>query len=404
MRAQMERLRIAVVDVFRRFPWLGWAGWIVFCLIALARTHPRRFASTFTFYLEAAERLVTHQQVYDPNSLGEFLYFPIALVVLAPFTRIDPVIAAAITMTLYAGVFTWGCFALVSRLLPRGAGDLNALALAGVLLLINVPAAWFNFKGVQSQVIMTGCMLAAGAAMIRAQWLWASFWLFVAIVFKPLALVMVLLCVALCPRMRLPLIAAMVLAATLPFVFFDGGYLLEQYRDFGIKLWAIASVPAQEWIYRADLSTLLAAVGVQLPSLVSLAIRLAAALATLFLAWRVRGTGGARSFAFAVVILSACYINLFSPRNEFLSFVVLTPSLVALALVMLVRNDRDVCAWLLILAALVLGFAWNLKLDSWMKPAIVLAIYVWLAWLMIVPARWRDLVEAADAGPTGAPR
>jgi hypothetical protein len=327
MHATVTRLTNAASDLILRFPWAGWAGWFMFCVIALARVTPRRFASTFTYYLEAAERLLAHGQVYDPHALGAFLYLPVSLLVYAPFTLINPSLAAGVWLVVFAAVFTWGCYVLTTCLLPQGAGDLKASWLAGMVLLINVPAAWFNFKGVQAQIIMTGAMLIAAVAVMRSQWLRATVWLFIAFVFKPLALVMALLCAVLCPRMRLPLIVALAVVVALPFAFFDTGYMITQYRDFGLKLWLIATAPAQEWPYRADLSTLLRALGIVMPGTVSLAVRLIVAFGALYLAWRVRGTGAARGFGFALAILSACYINLLSPRNEFLSFLVLTPSL-----------------------------------------------------------------------------
>jgi hypothetical protein len=229
---------------------------------------------------------------------------------------------------------------------------------------------------------------------MRSQWLRATAWLFIAFVFKPLA--MALLCAVLCPRMRLPLIVALAVVMALPFAFFDTGYMIAQYRDFGLKLWLIAT--AQEWPYRADLSTLLRALGIVMPGTVSLAVRLIAAFGTLCLAWRVRGTGAARSFGFALVILSACYINRLSPRNEFLSFLVLTPALAVLAFLVLARDQGDWRGWLLIVAALVLGMWWSLAFDAVAKPAIVIVISAWLTWMMAKPERWRDLVEAANPG------
>jgi len=395
MHGASKKLTGRIADLVVRYPWAGWAGWIIFCIIALARVHPRRFASTFTYYLEAAERLLAQVQVYDPHKLGEFLYLPISLLVYAPFVAINRSLAAGFWLAVFAAVFTWGCHVLVTRLLPQGIGPLKPAWVAGFVLLTNIPAAWFNFKGVQSQIIMTGGMLLAAAAVMRAQWWWASFWLLIAFLFKPLALVMALLCGALCPRMRLPLLVAAFVVAALPFAFFDLNYMTAQYRDLGIKLWEIATAPAQEWPYRADISTLLAAFGIPLPSAVSLALRVGAALGTLYLAWRVRSTGSLRSLGFALVMLSACYINLFSPRNEFLSFLVLTPSLATLAFLLLARDEGDWRGWALIAAALVLGMWWSLAFDAVVKPAIVLVIYGWLAWLMVNPERWRDLADTA---------
>jgi hypothetical protein len=399
MHAAVKRLTQAVSDLIVRFPCAGWVGWLVVLAIVLARVTPRRFASTFTYYLEASERLLAHGQVYDPHELGAFLYLPVSLLIYAPFVSLDRGVAAAFWTVVFAVVFTGGCYALVKALLPHGAGDLKPSWLAGIVLLINVPAIWFNIKGVQSQIIMTGGMLIAAVAVMRAQWLWATFWLFIAIVFKPLALVMAMLCAAVSPRMRLPLAIAVVVAVALPFAFFDTSYMAETYRDLGVKLWLTATAPAQEWPYRADLSTLLQAFGIVLPGLLSVTIRLVAALATFYLVWRVRGTGALRSLGFALVILSACYINLFSPRNEFLSFLALTPSLSAFALCLLARDQGDWRGWALIVAALVLGMWWSLAFDAVVKPAIVVVIYGWLAWLMIEPQRWCELIESDASQP-----
>ena len=100
-------------------------------------------------------------------------------------------------------------------------------------------------------------------------------------------------------------------------------------------------------------------------------------------------------------MLSACYITLFGPRNEFLSFVVLTPSLATLAGLMLMRDNADYRGWLLVAAALTLGFAWSLEIDAVVKPAIVVVVYLWLAWLMVVPARWREIMEPGGPARSG---
>ena len=385
----------ALVGVFRRHAWIGWIGWGIFVAVALARIHPRRFASTFSAYLDAAHRLAAGEQVYDPATLGDFLYFPLTLLIYFPFTLLDRVVSAAVALVIAAAFFSWACTRLSIALAPRDWRPVEAIALTGIPLLINIPAAWFNFKGVQAQVPMTAAMIAAGAAMAASRWRAASFWLFVAIAIKPLAIVMVLLSGALIRETRLMLLAALAAVLLLPFLFLDWSYLAEQYRAMGWKLWHIATAAPEEWPYQADFSTMLRGLGLQLPAGAVLAIRVAAALGTLALAWRVKRDGGPRSLALAVLMLSGCYITLFGPRNEFLSFIVLTPPLAILAGHMLIRNDAR--GWLLVLASLTLGFAFDLQTDAVLKPAIVVAIYGWLTWVMLVPARWYEIVEGRAA-------
>jgi Glycosyltransferase family 87 len=386
-------VRAATAAWAHRNAWLGWVGWAAFLMVALARTHPRRFASTFSYYLDAAQRLSAHQQVYDPHKLGEFLYLPLTLLLYVPFTWIDRLPAAAIAMSIGAALFTYGCVVLLRALMPEGARGSDALALAGIPLVLNIPAVWFNIKGVQAQIPMTGAMLAACAAMAHARWRAASIWLLSAVTMKPLALVMLLLCGALVRETRWILALGLVVLVLAPFAFLDWSYLIAQYQDLGLKLWNIATAPSEEWPYQADMATMLRGIGISPPSSLLLALRLAAALGTLALAWHVRRAGTDRAFAFAVLMLSGCYITLFSPRNEFLSFVVLTPALTVLTGLILARDGTDQRAWLLIAATLLLGFSISLAVDAVLKPAIVVVIYLWVAWSMVVPERWRALIE-----------
>src|SRR5712672_3352278 len=132
--ARKDALMVALAAPFRTQPWIGWIAWYVFVAVAIARIHPRRFNSTFMAYLDAAERLSAHEHVYNPFILGDFLYFPISLLIHVPLTRIDPVAAAAIVLSISAGFFTWACATLVSKLLADQNQSPDALALAGVVL------------------------------------------------------------------------------------------------------------------------------------------------------------------------------------------------------------------------------------------------------------------------------
>ncbi len=391
MFAAAARAPGAIAGLFRKYPWIGWAGWIVFVAAVLIRMHPRRFGAAFQYYLDFAAKLWAEQTIYDPASLGDVSYWPSSLLLFVPLTPLDSTVAGVIALSIFAGLFTYAAVSLTRALLDDRA---DALLLAGVLLLINIPAAWYHFKQVQLHIPMTAGMMLAAAAMIRARWSAAALWLVLALIAKPLALVMALLAGVLAPRMRLLLIAGIVAGFALPFAFVGANYLAGQYQLFGLKLWAVATAPPAEWVYQADFTTLLRAVGIVLPGPVSFAVRLVAALGTLALAWNVRRAGGSKALALALLLLSGCYITLFGPRNENVSFLVVTPSITALGLLMLLRNETDWRGWVLLLAAPVLGFVISLPVDAVVKPAVVMAIYLWAARQMIVPERWRLLVES----------
>jgi hypothetical protein len=218
-------------------------------------------------------------------------------------------------------------------------------------------------------------------------------------VVKPLAVVMLLLCGAVRPRMRLPLIAALIAGFLLPFAVIDWSYMAEQYRLWVAKLSFMAHVTPTDWPYQADFQTMLHTFRIVVPPSIATVIRFAAAFGTLFLAWRISRIEGRVIFPLAVLILSGCYITLFGPRNEFLSFFVLTPGLTALAFVLFGRNAQDVRGWLLIAAVLVLGFSVSFAVDRVTKPLVVTLIYIWLIWLTLNSQRWRDLFGEAAGKP-----
>ena len=191
---------------------------------------------------------------------------------------------------------------------------------------------------------------------------------------------------------------ALLAALALPFAFADAHYVAGEYRLWFTKLQQLASVAPGEWPYQADFATLLDTIGIKLPHTVQTGIRLTAALVILALVRRVARLQNRVVFAMAVTLYAGCYITLFGPRNEFLSFLVLTPPLTALALMLLTRDARDQRAWALIVAVLVIGFHGALEVDRALKPALTFIILGWMIWLTIGSARWIDLFRPIDHG------
>jgi hypothetical protein len=389
--ASFTRRSAEVAEWLTKNPWVGWAAWIVFCISILVQTGPRRFGSTFGVYLDFANRLWSRQPLYDATTLDGFNYWPASLLIYIPLLKLHPVVAGWIMITIAMAVFTWTCVKLLDALLPQDR-PISAARAAGIFLLINIPAAWFNFKYIQAQILMTSGMMLGATAMMRGRWHLASLWIFFAAVMKPLAIVMLLLCGAVQPRMRLPLIGALIAGLLLPFAFIEWSYLVEQFRAWMLKLSFMAQVRATDWPYQADFQTMLDTVHIVVPPNVALAIRLAAAFVTLALAWRISKIEGRTIFPLGVLLLSGCYITLFGPRNEFLSFLVLTPGLTALAFILFGRDAHDLRGWLLIAAVLVLGFSVSFAVDRVTKPFVVTLIFIWLIWLTLRPQRWRDLL------------
>lgn len=382
-------------EAIARFPWFGWAVWFVFFTSIIVQTGPRRFESTFSVYLDYAALLWSQRPVYDATTLDGFNYWPASLLFYVPVLPLSPTLAGMIVITITGSLFAYACYRFVDAMLPDGPRPFSAFAVTGVLLLLNIPACWHNFKYVQAQIPMTAAMLLAAAAMIRARWLAASLWIFLAALVKPLAIVMLLLAGALERRMRLYLALALVAGFLLPFLFLDFGYLVAQHQTWAMKLSRMAHVMPTDWPFQADFQTMLDSAGIVVPPQPATAIRFAAALGTLALAWRLSQAGGPRALPVAILLLAGCYITLFGPRNEFTSFMVVTPAMTMLAFMMLGRMDPR--GWVLVAAVIALGVPWEFHYGRWVKPLIVTLTYIWLIRLSLSPARWRELLEAPAA-------
>lgn len=385
------------LSLLKRFPWLGWAIWMVIVVAVLLRTQPRRYGAAFAYYFDFAAKLWAEQPVYNPSTLGDVTYWPTSLLLIVPLTRLGETPAAAVSFAIFAALLTWGAVAFTRALLDDRP---DAFWIAGLLLAANVWPGWYHFKHVQLQIPMVAAMMLATATLMRGRYTPASLWLSIALIVKPLALVMILLSAALVPRMRALLLAGIVVAAVLPFVFLHWDYLLGQYQALGMKLWAVSTAAPGDWIYQADFTTLLRGLGIALPGKVTFAVRLAAAFGTLWLAWRVRNTGNQKAFALALLTLSGLFITLFGPRNENVSYLAVTPAISAVAFLMILRDGADLRGWLLIVACQALGYVVNVPVDVVTKPAIVVAIYVWFAALMIRPRRWCALMPSALSPPS----
>lgn len=397
---RVARVRNAVTSLFKRYPWIGWLVWAVFCIdfIVFPLWQPAAFGSTFGVYFEAARRFWEQQPIFDLSDLGGYLYWPILLVVLRPLLWFTPVQAAMIATALSGALMAFASLTLMRALFGARYADKATLG-AGLLLLTITPACWYNFKYVQAQVGMTAMMMLAAAAIMRSRPLAATLWLLIGAIIKPLAIVMMLLFAAVEPRARLATAGAIVVALIAPFAFVEPGYLAAQYHAWFLKLQLVASALPQQWEAQADFATMLERFSLNPSPQVATIIRALAALGTLLLAWRVGRSQSARVFGIAALLLSACYINLFNPRNETISFLVLTPGLTALAMLLLARDEADPRSWLLILAVLVIGYEWWwFDIDRVLKPAVACIIAGWLIWLTLQPQRWQELVEGSGGG------
>lgn len=376
---------------------VGWSVWLALIVfratqIDLARvTDPD--SSGFAMYMRYAARLWRGESLYDPADLHGFHYLPAMLIALRPVLDVDPLIAGRVFGIASVIAYSGAIAALAWSIWPR-----RWAAASGAILGLGSFAVIPAFILLNAQLVMTAALIAATVAMMRERWWIASAFIAIAIVIKPLSIVFALLAGAAFVRIRLAMCVALAAALLAPFALFDWTYVAGEYANYVHKMWGISAAPPGQWPFQVDISTLFASLGLELPPLARLVIRAGAALVTLAMALRVARTGDAPAAGFAVLILSGLYITLFNPRNEDVSFLVVIPAILAIALAPLDRDLKDWRGWLwfILLAALLVRR--GIATERWLKPAALVLAYGGLASLVIRPDCWRRWMFGPRAG------
>jgi hypothetical protein len=380
----------------RLFVAASWTIWVVFVAIRLRGTaaalaaRPSDLFPVFV-YVDFVDRFWAGLPVYLPESLTGFHYLPVSLLLFTPLSWTDLPLAGVAFGVVAALAFTAGVHVLMRALFPG-----RAAVATGIVLLASIMPASHGLGN--TLAIMVGAMMAASAAAIAGRWRLAALWLALAVAVKPLAMVMALLVGALVARTRAVLLASLAVLLVLPFAFRAWGYLAGEYAHYLGQLLLMNGAPAGDFVYQAEISTLLARLGLDLPQRVLTGIRLLAALGTLVLAYRVVRIGDRRASALALSVLSAAYIALFNPRQEWASYLVITPPLAVVALLHLDRDRADWRGWLWLALALLAGSRWAARTEPWLKPAVMLIVWAGLVWMMLAPARWIALTGGFRAG------
>jgi hypothetical protein len=366
-----------------------WTAWFV-CVALMLSSAVRRLAVQHEFaiyeYLEFIRTFWAKSPLYVPESLHGFHYLPIMLIIGTPLSWVNIQLAGAIFGALSVAFFSFGVVRIAQQIAPT-----RSAAAAGCILVISVMAALIALHLLQMQMPMTAAMLCAAAAGMRGHWRAYVAWLLLAVALKPLAIVMVLLSVVTIPRTGVPFMVGIAALLLFPFTVQDWGYLAHEYVNYVRQLLHITDADPSIWGNQAEFSTLLKTLGLELGAHTRLAIRLGAALVTLLLAWRLARQGSARATSFALLLLSTCYIGLFNPRQEGMSYLVVVPGLAALSLHFLGRNLADWRGWVWMALAVMVSVKWGAREARWILPATMVPIWIGLLALTLNPRRWCEL-------------
>jgi hypothetical protein len=370
---------------------LAWIVWLAFTLAVTALVVLERERRSVTpVYREATEAWHARRPLYVDGIHG-FLYLPSAAMLYTPFTWPPGPWGGVVWRWVGLAVLATG----VWRLAAFGGGPRERRFL--VLTALTLPILASSARNGQMNVPMAGLMAHAAVDLAGAAWWRAAAGLALAFALKPTVLPLALLAVVLYPATswRFGVLAAGVLA--LPFAAAEAAYVGAQYAGFVDKMRVAGAPPPGRW---QDVTGIPRALGYVPPAGLMTALRLAAAAATLVLCWLARRRFGPERGALFLLVLGACYILLWNPRTEGVTYLILVPALGVLADWTLAADRRSRAGWLCVAIALVLAVSHLLtpgKYNPWLRPAVTLVFLGYVVGLILGSTPSRDTSRTGRA-------
>lgn len=377
----------------------AWIGWVVLFLVTAAVITAGSERSVVINYRLAALDWLAGRGLYNFNGVGGFVYLPQAAMLFIPFAMLPPVAGEVLWR-----LFTIAIFAVSLSRFAILAGERTGKTLFPLMSLAAIPLVWDCARNGQSTLIMTAMMLLAVIDVARCRWWRATLWLVLGVAFKPLAIVLVLLIMAIDRPMTWRVGLALAATALAPFALQHPGYVLDQYSSFlqNSRIAAHVAVVAHGWSSPFNALQLM---GIHVPERVQTGVRLAAAFATLALCGLTRRRHDAARSAVFVFSLATAYIILFSPRTEENTYMMLGPSLALfLAQAFLIEKRTGEGALLTGIALAIVGSRLTEHLltphagTGWLSPLMATCFLVYLL-VRLFTVRHED--DGNDVLPAG---
>ena len=329
------------------------------------------------------------QSMYPGGTHG-FLYVPQFAVLFSLIDWIRPPVLGEIVWRAFGfGMFAWALWKL-SNLFSHPQSRLGiATPTFTFLVLLAVPASLASLNNGQTNLPLSAVLVLLCIALREERWNLGAVLLTVALILKPISVAPWLLVFAVFSRMRIPLLACVVVMGFVSFVHPSPSYAWSQLLEFWGKL---THSYTPENLRVSDLFGMLERMGFPNPLPFNSLTRMAAAgSALLFVGWKYR-RGGWIDGSWAIWVVTALIWTVFNPRAETNSYVLISPILAFVALGHLLGNEGSRWkGWILVVACLGLmcdgmGKSIYLATDVWFKPLIVLLVS---PLLVRMPKSWK---------------
>jgi len=383
MRAKWEELQVKWVqlwDFLLRLPaarclraalfvWVIYAG-VIATIVAV---DPSGRSATLE-YQRATDNWWSGKPLYEGKN--HYLYLPHFAVFYTPFELLPHRVGEPLWRLVCMASLAWALWAAASRLAPA---QKEAVFLIATVLVL--PSTFASARNGQVNMPLAALFILTALALAKERWWAAAAALALTIIFKPIALAPILLCAFIYPKLRVPMLAALLVTAVVPLAHPDPAYALGEFRAFFVKLQSASKPTGHSW---CDFAGMLRVTAIHLPPSVELAIRALAGLLTLGLCWRASKCADALRAAFTILFLTTVYLMLFNPRTETNSYVMLGAFVAVWAAVEgLVCRRFDIALWASLLALLLGTENYGCVIFSltnlWAKALATGALGIWLA-------------------------
>jgi len=355
------------------------AIWVVYAVTvaAIVAIGPDQRTVT-TEYRQASEHWWGGEKSLYRKKNG-YLYLPQFAQLYTPYDRLPARVGEPLWRLTGLALLAFGLWRASALLSPSSAGPLFLTA-----TLLVLPASFSSARNGQVNLPLAGLFLLIAASLARERWGRAAVLLAFTLILKPIALAPILLCSALYPKLRPPMVLALLAVAALPFLHPHPAYAWREYGNFAWNLGQAGSPTGHSW---CDFAGMLRTFGMDLPATAQLGIRALAGLLALWAAARALRTLEPTRGAFAVLFLSTIYLMLFNPRTETNSYIMLAAFVALLAGLEGLIARKNVAAGCLVLLAVILGsenYGWPIfpLTNLWLKALSTCALTVWLFLLL----------------------
>jgi alpha-1,2-mannosyltransferase len=359
---------------------LGLLLWLLPLLVVcvLVALDPAKRSVTPVFHL-ASERWWARSDLYaDPRG---YHYLPQFAILFSPFHALPAPTGDVAWRLLSVALVLGGIAAFARRAGPQDTGRFFLRA----CLLALAPCLGAVRNG-QTNLAFAGLCLLVAAALAEGRWRMASAGLVALVAVKPLGLVLVLLAPCFYRQLRKPLVLGLAALAAMPFVFAPPAYAAGQYFSAWSHLAGWSGTTESRF---ADVTALLRTAGLSLPTGAALALRAAAAVATLALWLRAAARTREPWRALTLVLLATTYLMLFNPMTEKNSYAIVAPAFAVAATALFERSETRRAGWFLAFVLLSVGVLpevlWRVshEFGLWWDPLTVAAVAAGLAWAIV---------------------